>query len=156
MVNADANVLESRTRDRVLRVVSQEGPVSITTLVERLGLTETAVRRQVDALHADGLVEPREATGPRRRGRPAKSWVLTDRGHRALVSDYDHLAGEALRFLSDTVGAEAVHQFAEHRVASLEQRYADRVDAAGDDPTTWTLATGQPLDAAGLDDLVFA
>jgi phosphoribosylaminoimidazolecarboxamide formyltransferase/IMP cyclohydrolase len=32
----------------------------------------------------------------------------------------------------------------------------DRLDAAGDDPTTWTLATGEPLDAAGLDDLVFA
>jgi phosphoribosylaminoimidazolecarboxamide formyltransferase / IMP cyclohydrolase len=32
----------------------------------------------------------------------------------------------------------------------------DRVDAAGDDPTTWTLACGEPLDAAGLDDLVFA
>ena len=120
--------LESRTRDRVLRVVSQEGPVSITTLVDRLGLTETAVRRQVDALHAEGLVESREATGPRRRGRPAKSWVLTEHGHRALVSDYDHLAGEALRFLSDTVGTDAVHQFAEHRVASLEQRYADRID----------------------------
>src|SRR3954464_2299350 len=33
---------------------------------------------------------------------------------------------------------------------------ADRIDAAGDDPTSWTLATGQPVDAAGLDDLVFA
>jgi phosphoribosylaminoimidazolecarboxamide formyltransferase/IMP cyclohydrolase len=33
---------------------------------------------------------------------------------------------------------------------------ADRIDAAGDDPTSWELATGQPLDAAGLDDLVFA
>jgi phosphoribosylaminoimidazolecarboxamide formyltransferase/IMP cyclohydrolase len=32
----------------------------------------------------------------------------------------------------------------------------DRLDAPGDDPTTWTLATGTPLDAAGLDDLVFA
>jgi phosphoribosylaminoimidazolecarboxamide formyltransferase/IMP cyclohydrolase len=32
----------------------------------------------------------------------------------------------------------------------------DRIDATGDDPTTWTLATGEPLDAAGLDDLVFA
>ncbi|MCW2696505.1 MAG: purH [Modestobacter sp.] len=32
----------------------------------------------------------------------------------------------------------------------------DRLDAAGDDPTTWTLAAGAPLDAAGLDDLVFA
>jgi predicted ArsR family transcriptional regulator len=133
VVNTDGITLESRTRDRVLRVVSQEGPVSITTLVDRLGLTETAVRRQVDALHAEGLVESREASAPRRRGRPAKSWVLTERGHRALVSDYDHLAGEALRFLSDTVGADAVHQFAEHRATALEQRYADRVDAAGSD-----------------------
>src|SRR4051794_17013881 len=33
---------------------------------------------------------------------------------------------------------------------------ADRIDAAGDDPTSWTRATGQPVDAAGLDDLVFA
>jgi phosphoribosylaminoimidazolecarboxamide formyltransferase/IMP cyclohydrolase len=32
----------------------------------------------------------------------------------------------------------------------------DSLDAPGDDPTTWTLATGEPLDAAGLDDLVFA
>jgi phosphoribosylaminoimidazolecarboxamide formyltransferase/IMP cyclohydrolase len=32
----------------------------------------------------------------------------------------------------------------------------DSIDAPGDDPTTWTLATGEPLDAAGLDDLVFA
>ena len=35
-------------------------------------------------------------------------------------------------------------------------RPRDRLDAPGDDPTTWTLATGEPLDAAGLDDLVFA
>ena len=32
----------------------------------------------------------------------------------------------------------------------------DSLDAPGDDPTTWTLAAGEPLDAVGLDDLVFA
>jgi len=144
-----ANTLESRARDRVLRVVSQEGPVSITSLVQRLGLTETAVRRQVDALHAEGLVESREPTGPRRRGRPAKSWVLTEHGHRTLVSDYDHLAGDALRFLSDTVGADAVHRFAEHRVASLEQRYADRMEAAGDDTAARATALVDALNADG-------
>ena len=32
----------------------------------------------------------------------------------------------------------------------------DRIDAPGDDPTTWTLATGEPVDAAALADLVFA
>ncbi|GAB3364888.1 bifunctional phosphoribosylaminoimidazolecarboxamide formyltransferase/IMP cyclohydrolase [Modestobacter lapidis] len=33
---------------------------------------------------------------------------------------------------------------------------ADRIDAPGDDPTSWALACGEPLDAAALDDLVFA
>jgi phosphoribosylaminoimidazolecarboxamide formyltransferase/IMP cyclohydrolase len=32
----------------------------------------------------------------------------------------------------------------------------DRVDARGDDPTTWALVAGEPLDAAELDNLVFA
>jgi phosphoribosylaminoimidazolecarboxamide formyltransferase/IMP cyclohydrolase len=32
----------------------------------------------------------------------------------------------------------------------------DVLDAPGDDPASWTLAAGEPLDAAGLDDLVFA
>jgi predicted ArsR family transcriptional regulator len=150
VVNPGTGTLESRTRDRVLRVVSQEGPVSIPGLVDRLGLTATAVRRQVDALHAEGLVEAREATGPRRRGRPAKAWVLTSRGHRALVSDYDHLAGDALRFLRTTVGEGAVQQFAEQRVATLEQRYADRLDAAGDGPAERVGALVEALNADGF------
>lgn len=134
MVNTDARTDESRTRDRVLRVVSQEGPVSITVLVERLGLTATAVRRHVDNLHADGLVAARDAAGPRRRGRPAKAWVLTEAGHRALASDYDDLAGEALRFLRRTGGEQAVQAFAEQRVAHLEERLSRTVAAVGTDP----------------------
>ncbi|MDQ2750694.1 MAG: bifunctional phosphoribosylaminoimidazolecarboxamide formyltransferase/IMP cyclohydrolase, partial [Actinomycetota bacterium] len=33
---------------------------------------------------------------------------------------------------------------------------ADRIDAPGDDPSTWTLATGEPADNATMADLVFA
>jgi phosphoribosylaminoimidazolecarboxamide formyltransferase / IMP cyclohydrolase len=33
---------------------------------------------------------------------------------------------------------------------------ADRLDAPGDDPATWRLVAGEPLDEAGLKDLVFA
>ncbi|PRC50067.1 bifunctional phosphoribosylaminoimidazolecarboxamide formyltransferase/inosine monophosphate cyclohydrolase, partial [Mycobacterium sp. ITM-2017-0098] len=36
----------------------------------------------------------------------------------------------------------------------LQER--DAVDAAGDDPNNWTLATGTPADAQTLTDLVFA
>lgn len=149
MVNTDTRTDESRTRDRLLRVVSQEGPVSITALVETLGFTETAVRRHVDNLHAAGLVESREAGGPRRRGRPAKAWVLTEAGHRALASGYDDLAGEALRFLRRTGGEDAVHAFAVERMAGLEDRLADRVDAAGEDTEARTDALVEALNAEG-------
>lgn len=150
MVNAETQVIESRTRDRVLRVVSQEGPVSIAALVARLGLTETALRRHVEVLHAEGLLESREAAGPKRRGRPAKEWVLTEHGHRALVSDYDHLAGEALRFLGATAGPDAVAAFAEHRAAGLEQRYAARIASAGEDPSARAGALVEALNADGF------
>ncbi|MEO6790625.1 MAG: ArsR family transcriptional regulator [Ornithinibacter sp.] len=149
MVNTDGSTLESPTRDRVMRVVSQEGPVGIAGLVERLGLTETAVRRHVDVLEADGLVESREATGPRRRGRPARAWVLSDKGHRSLVSDYDHLAGEAVRFLRATAGDKAVLAFAEQRAADLEERFAEQVAAVGDDPSARATALVEALNTDG-------
>ena len=75
--------------------------------------------------------------------------MLTEHGHRALVSDYDHLAGEALRFLQRHRGPDAVHQFAEHRVASLEARYAERIDAAGDDTAARAAALVDALNADG-------
>ncbi|GGL24551.1 MarR family transcriptional regulator [Phycicoccus endophyticus] len=149
MVNAEARAEESRTRDRLLRVVSQEGPVSVTTLVERVGLTETAVRRHVERLHAAGLVASRDAAGPRRRGRPAKAWVLTDAGHRALASDYDDLAGEALGFLRRTGGERAVQAFAEERVARLEARIARALDAAPQDASARAGALVEALNAEG-------
>jgi phosphoribosylaminoimidazolecarboxamide formyltransferase/IMP cyclohydrolase len=55
---------------------------------------------------------------------------------------------------------EAVRSPVEMRPISggLLLQTVDRIggDGDGDDPTTWTLACGEPLDGAGLDDLVFA
>ncbi|MEC4015979.1 bifunctional phosphoribosylaminoimidazolecarboxamide formyltransferase/IMP cyclohydrolase [Streptomyces sp. H27-D2] len=54
---------------------------------------------------------------------------------------------------------------AEAPAATVEQRpieggalfqVKDRLQAEGDDPANWTLATGEPLDAAGLAELAFA
>lgn len=156
MVNAERSpdrepAVESRTRDRVLRFVSERGPITTSDLVERLGLTETAVRRHVDRLLADGLIEASDIVpGRRRRGRPAKAWVLSAEGHRALTSDYDLLAGQALRFIARTVGPEAVGAFARQRVASIADRYADRVSAAGTDPAARTAALVRALDEDGF------
>ena len=129
-------VLESRTRDRVLQAISEHGPVTATALADELGLTVPAVRRHLENLTESGLIDEREVTATTRgRGRPARSFVLSEGGHQALESDYDHLATEALRFLSAEVGEEAVRRFAESRVGLLEERYAAELAAAGTDTT---------------------
>ena len=48
---------EERTRDRVLREVLNNGPVSAATLGELLSLTPAAVRRHLDALESNNMIE---------------------------------------------------------------------------------------------------
>jgi predicted ArsR family transcriptional regulator len=123
---------DESTRDRVARSILTNGPSSAAALAERLDLTPAAVRRHLDHLLADGLVEAHEERvyGPRGRGRPAKVFALTDSGRHAFYQAYDDLAATALRFIAESGGDEAVAAFARSRVADLEERYRELVDAA--------------------------
>ncbi|MEP6854220.1 MAG: helix-turn-helix domain-containing protein, partial [Pedococcus sp.] len=53
-------VLESRTRDRVLQAISEHGPVTTATLAEDFGLSAPAVRRHLENLVEAGLIVERE------------------------------------------------------------------------------------------------
>src|SRR3954447_10005505 len=112
-------------------------------LAQRLSLTSAAVRRHLEALHADGLVEerePRATAAPRRRRRPARHYAVTDTGRDTFDQAYDDLAASALRFLAEHGGREAVSAFARQRVAELEARYRPIVEAAPDADRTEALA----------------
>ncbi len=115
---------ERGTRARVARLILEHGPIAAAALGERLGLTPAAVRRHLDALLADGLIEPRAARvkGQRGRGRPAKLFAITDAGRSAFEHAYDDLAGSALRFLADRMGGDAVAAFARSQMAALVER----------------------------------
>lgn len=122
---------DAPTRERVVRSILENGPSTAAALGERLSLTPAAVRRHLDHLIAQGAVEvrePRSATA-RGRGRPAKVFALTESGHARFDQQYDDLAVEALRFLAETGGEDAVKAFAERRVAFIEAEF-DRVLAA--------------------------
>jgi predicted ArsR family transcriptional regulator len=120
------------TRERVARSVLENGPSTAAALAQRLGLTAAAVRKHLDSLLADGVLEAREPRtyGHRGRGRPAKVFALTDAGRDAFYQSYDDLAVTALRFLAETGGEAAVSAFARARVAELEERYRPRIAAA--------------------------
>jgi predicted ArsR family transcriptional regulator len=121
-----------RTRDAVARTVLERGPQNAADLAERLGLSAAGVRRHLDALVADGLLVEREPrpTASRGRGRPARSYALTDAGRAAFPHAYDDLANTALRYLRETGGEAAVTAFAEHRATALAADLRPAVDPA--------------------------
>ena len=123
---------ERGTRGRIARLILENGPATAAGLSARLGLTPAAIRRHLDNLQADGMIETRIARtyGNRGRGRPARLFAITDSGRSAFENAYDDLATSALRFLAETAGPDAVAEFARRQVADLEARYRPAVEAA--------------------------
>lgn len=150
---------ESRTRDQVRRAVGATGPVTARELAVQLDLTPAAVRRHLDALAEEGSIVEREmaASAPRGRGRPARAFVLTDRGQEQLQTSYDDVATAALHYLADRAGDGAVAEFAERQMAVLEERLRGAMDDR--DPradTSQPLADRTSALAAALTDEGFA
>jgi len=127
---------DQSTRERVARSILVNGPSTAADLAVRLDLTPAAVRRHLDHLLAEGALEARDPrpTASRGRGRPAKVFAITDAGRAHFDQQYDDLAVQALRYLSETGGDEAVMEFARRRVAFVERDY-ETVTAADPDLT---------------------
>jgi len=123
---------EQSTRARVARLILENGPVSAAVLGTSLGLTPAAVRRHLDHLLSEGMIESRTARvyGNRGRGRPARLFAITDAGRSAFEHTYDDLALSALRFLAERDGPQAVAEFARRQVSELERKYRPAVSAA--------------------------
>jgi predicted ArsR family transcriptional regulator len=140
---------ERGTRARIARLILENGPVTAAGLSTRLNLTPAAVRRHLDNLLADGMIETRTARRPasRGRGRPAKLFAITDVGRSAFEHAYDDLATSALRFLAEVAGPGAVAEFARRQVADLERRYGPVVHGAA--PGDRVTALAEALSADG-------
>ncbi len=112
------------TRDAVARSILENGPSTAVVLGERLGLTPAGIRRHLDLLIADGILEAREPHQAliRGRGRPSKVFVMTDSGREKFEHSYDDLAVAALKFMSAQSGEHLVKAFAQSRADDIERK----------------------------------
>ena len=147
---APAHDEQRSTRNKVARSILDHGPSTAAQLAQRLRLTQAAVRRHLDTLVADGVVEPREQRvyGARTRGRPAKVFALTDSGRDVFDQAYDDLAVDALRWIAQAAGGgekgeAAVAEFARARLAGPAEHYRRAVESA--DPRERTEALARAL-----------
>jgi len=136
------------TRNRVARLILANGPTTATELATRLKLTSAGVRRHLDALLAEGLIEAHEQRvyGQRGRGRPAKVFSLTGAGREVFHHDYDSLAIEAIRFIAEIGGDDAVDRYAHRRFEDLADRYRDQLAAAAPEERPRLLAEALTAD----------
>lgn len=120
------------TRDRVLQVVLNQGPVSAARVGEELGLTAAAVRRHLDVLSEEGSVEVKLVSGDRGAGRPSRRYVVSRAGQSRLGNDYLEVAVQALEQLSAAAGRDAVRVVARERFAAVEERYREAIGTTTD------------------------
>jgi predicted ArsR family transcriptional regulator len=149
---AQASASDGRTRDRVAQLLLERGAATAAELGAELGLSPAAIRKHLDAMLADRLVETREVRhqGRRGRGRPAKAFALTAAAREDLnPHHYDGIATAALRWIAQRSGPAAVSEFAASQVAALEERCRQAMCEAGDDPIKRAEALAEALTAEG-------
>jgi predicted ArsR family transcriptional regulator len=113
-----------RTRDAIARSILENGPSTASTLSKRLALTPAGIRRHLDLLVADGILEARDPRvgSTRGRGRPSKVFLMTDDGRSQFEHTYDDLAVAALKFMAAQSGDHLVTAFAESRADDIERK----------------------------------
>jgi predicted ArsR family transcriptional regulator len=151
-VTAPAAAADGRTRDRVVEFLMKRGAATAAEIATVLGLGPAAIRKHLDAMLADRLVETREVRSnrPRGRGRPAKAFALTAAAREDLnPHHYDGIAQAALRWISQQHGPEAVSAFAAAQVSALEERCQAALREAGPDPIARAEALAEVLTAEG-------
>jgi len=149
---SDVEAAEARTRDRVARTLLLERNVTASAISSELGLTPAAVRRHLDALVGTGLAAPIDTAPTGQRGRPARSYRLTEAGREKFPQAYQALAAEAMQFLVDRVGVQAVTEFARARAGAIANRLTEvaAADGAPDaDPNHLVDLLAQALDVDG-------
>lgn len=125
---------DDTTRSRVLSLVLAHGPIAAAQIAKDLGLTPAAVRRHLDALEAEQIIEVSFVRGARSgAGRPARRYVVAPGGHEQLGTDYLGLARNAIGTMQRVGGEDLVRAFVSDHFDRMRERYRPQVESAGPD-----------------------
>ena len=122
-MSGTARSTDGVTRGRIMSAMLTSGPVTASQLADIIGISPAGVRRHIDKLLEEGLVEhssqPPRSAGQAGRGRPAQHYQLTSSGRDSFGSGYDELALEAFAAIEEIGGREAVKKLARKRAEKL-------------------------------------
>ena len=116
----------SASRDSIMTIIRQNNGVNVDALAREMQLAPATVRRHLDILERDGLVDHSEVRKPT--GRPQYSFHLTEKGHDSVPKDYSRLLNELVSDIKNIptgeLGAQTGDQMLRDSLARIGERRA--------------------------------
>jgi predicted ArsR family transcriptional regulator len=133
------------TRERILELIIEQREARVETLADELGITGAAVRRHLDHLRADGLVDVKQVK--QATGRPFHAYHATEAATGVMPAAYADLLTRMLRGLSgEGVQSEVMASVAE----SMASRHRGGMPADGGDPAVLVGTVTDALRGEGI------
>lgn len=117
---------DSSTRKVLLTMMKTRGCLSVNEMAKELGITEMAVRRHLNTLERDGLIEAKISR--QAMGRPSHLYSLTTAADDLFPKNYHHLTLDLLEELGAEEGQSTVGRLFERRKQKLLDKYAPRME----------------------------
>jgi len=112
---------DSSTRKLLLTMMKTRGPLSVGEMAKQLGITEMAVRRHLNTLERDGLIEAKISR--QAMGRPSHLYSLTALADDLFPKNYHLLTLDLLGELQAEEGEGVVGRLFERRKQKLYEKY---------------------------------
>ncbi|SDZ60321.1 Predicted transcriptional regulator, ArsR family [Evansella caseinilytica] len=126
------------TRDQILSLIKRRVQLTVSTIADELNITEMAVRRHLNTLERDGIVEThllRQAMG-----RPTHVYQLSHDGQEMFPRNYGPLTIELLKDIVEMDGVEKVLELFERRKERIRERYEKRLQFGEFEENVYELA----------------
>ncbi|MGA4718895.1 MULTISPECIES: helix-turn-helix transcriptional regulator [Fictibacillus] len=114
------------TRDEIIYLLKRNKRMTVTEMAKSLGITEMAVRRHLNTLERDHVIETtlvRQAMG-----RPIHFYHLTASGDEQFPRNYSGLTVDFLKDIEEVSGTETIDELFKRRENRLQDRYKDRMN----------------------------
>jgi predicted ArsR family transcriptional regulator len=114
------------TKDKILDFLKRDVSLSVNKLTECLQITHMAVRKHLNHLEKDGLIESHEMRQPM--GRPLQLYSLSNKGERLFPKNYEGITIEFLQDLKELHGEESITVLFEKREHRLTKEYSIKME----------------------------
>ena len=116
------------TRRLLLNMLKKNGLLSVGDMARNLGITEMAVRRHLNTMERDVIVETKLVR--QAMGRPTHMYSLTEHSESLFPKNYHSLTLDLLDELDSDAENDSVGQLFDRRKEKLTAKYRDRMSSA--------------------------